>query len=75
MLFIGICSQTVEYNKEMTTRLGIPFDVLSDAKLELKNALNLPTFSIKNKIYLKRLTLIVEKIVKFFIPYTQYINT
>ena len=67
---IGICSQTVEYNKEMTTRLGIPFDVLSDAKLELKNALNLPTFSIKNKIYLKRLTLIVEKkiVKKFFYP-------
>ncbi len=67
---IGICSQTVEYNKEMTTRLGIPFDVLSDAKLELKNALNLPTFSIKNKIYLKRLTLIVEKkiVKKVFYP-------
>ena len=67
---IGICSQTVEYNKEMTTRLGIPFDVLSDAKLELRNALNLPTFSIKNKIYLKRLTLIVEKkiVKKVFYP-------
>ena len=67
---IGISSQTVEYNKEMTTRLGIPFDVLSDAKLELKNALNLPTFSIKNKIYLKRLTLIVEKkiVKKVFYP-------
>ena len=58
---IGICSQTVEYNKEMTTRLGIPFDVLSDAKLELKDSLSLPIFSIKNKIYLKRLTLIIEK--------------
>ena len=54
----------------MTTRLGIPFDVLSDAKLELKNALNLPTFTIKNKIYLKRLTLIVEKkiVKKVFYP-------
>ena len=67
---IGICSQTVEYNKEMTTRLGIPFDVLSDTKLELKKALNLPAFSIKNKIYLKRLTLIIEKkiVKKVFYP-------
>ena len=46
---IGVTSQTVEYNKEMTNRLGIPFDVLSDAKLELKDSLSLPTFSIDNK--------------------------
>ena len=67
---IGISSQTVEYNKEMTTRLGIPFDVLSDAKLELKDSLSLPTFSIDNKIYLKRLTLIIEKkiVKKVFYP-------
>ncbi len=67
---IGVTSQTVEHNKEMTKRLGIPFDVLSDAKLELKDSLNLPTFSIKNKIYLKRLTLIIEKkiVKKVFYP-------
>ena len=67
---IGISSQTVEYNKEMTNRLGVPFDVLSDAKLELKKAIGLPTFSIKNKIYLKRLTLIIEKkiVKKVFYP-------
>ena len=67
---IGVTSQTVEYNKEMTNRLGIPFDVLSDAKLELKDSLSLPTFSIDNKIYLKRLTLIIEKkiVKKIFYP-------
>ena len=67
---IGVTSQTVEYNKEMTNRLGIPFDVLSDAKLELKDSLSLPIFSIKNKIYLKRLTLIIEKkiVKKVFYP-------
>ena len=54
----------------MTNRLGIPFDVLSDAKLELKDSLSLPTFSIDNKIYLKRLTLIIEKkiVKKIFYP-------
>ena len=67
---IGVTSQTVEYNKEMTNRLGIPFDVLSDAKLELKDSLSLPYFFNKNKIYLKRLTLIIEKILlKSFLSY------
>ena len=67
---IGISTQTVDDNKEMTTRLNIPYDVVSDEKLELKNELNLPTFSIKEKIYLKRLTLIIEKkvIKKVFFP-------
>ena len=67
---IGISTQTVDYNKEMTSRLGVPYDVLSDQKLELQIALNLPIFSIKNKNYFKRLTLIVEKniIKKVFYP-------
>ena len=51
---IGITTQNVDYNKEMTNRLRIPFDVLSDEKLELKNALSLPTFLVEDKIYLKR---------------------
>ena len=67
---IGISTQSVNYNKEMTNRLSVPFDVLSDEKLELKNALNLPTFLVEDKIYLKRLTLIVEKkiVKKVFYP-------
>ena len=67
---IGISTQSVNYNKEMTNRLSVPFDVLSDEKLELKDALNLPTFLVEDKIYLKRLTLIVEKkiVKKVFYP-------
>ncbi len=67
---IGISTQSVDYNKEMTMRLGITFDVLSDENLDLKNTLRLPTFSIKDKIYLKRLTLIIEKkiVKKVFYP-------
>ena len=67
---IGITTQTVDYIKEMTERLAIPFDVLSDENLDLKKALNLPTFSIKNTVYFKRLTLIIEKkiVKKFFYP-------
>ena len=67
---IGISTQSVNYNKEMTNRLSVPFDVLSDEKLELKDALSLPTFLVEDKIYLKRLTLIVEKkiVKKVFYP-------
>jgi len=67
---IGISTQTIDDNKEMSSRLSVPYDVLSDEKLELKNLLNLPIFSINNKDYLKRLTLIIENniIKKVFYP-------
>ena len=67
---IGISTQTVDDNKEMTTRLKIPYDILSDEKLELKTALNLPMFTLHKKNYLKRMTLIIEKniIIKVFYP-------
>ena len=67
---IGISSQSVDDNKEMTSRLKVPYDVLSDEKLELSKELNIPTFSVNSKIFLKRITLIVEKkiIKKVFYP-------
>ena len=67
---IGVSTQSIEDLKEMTSRLSVPFDILSDADLKLKNLLNLPTFSIKEKIYIKRLTLVIEKnlIKKVFYP-------
>ena len=67
---IGISSQTVEDNKEMTSRLKVPYDVLSDEKLELCTELNIPTFLVDSKVFLKRITLIVEKniIKKVFYP-------
>ncbi len=67
---IGISSQSVDDNKEMTSRLKVPYDVLSDEKLELSNELNIPTFLVDSKIFLRRITLIVEKkiIKKVFYP-------
>ena len=67
---IGITTQTVDYNKEMTNRLRVPYDVLSDEKLELRNKLNLPLFSINKNIFFKRITLILEEniIRKVFYP-------
>lgn len=67
---IGVSTQSVSEIKEMTTRLNIPYDVVSDQELKLTSALNLPTFSIGGKKFIKRLTLIVEKsiIKKIFYP-------
>ena len=67
---IGISTQIVDDLKEMVTRLKIKHDVLSDSNLSLVDKLDLPTFSIKNKVFIKRLTIIVEKnfIKKVFYP-------
>ena len=45
----------------MTLRLKVPYDVLSDQQLKFSNALKLPTFSVSEKKFIKRLTLIIEK--------------
>jgi len=56
----GISTQDTEYQKEAAERLHLPFALLSDADLRLKNALNLPTMTVEQKTLLKRLTLIVD---------------
>ena len=67
---IGVSTQTTDYNKEMTNRLLIPYDVLSDPQNILLDLLKMPYFVIENKVYFKRLTLIVEKniVKKVFYP-------
>ena len=67
---IGITTQETEDIKEMTNRLLIQYDVLSDSQNILLNALKIPHFENERKIYFKRLTLIVEKnvIKKVFYP-------
>ena len=67
---IGISTQPHTEIKEMTERLGITHDFLSDADLKLTRALSLPSFQIKKQVFIKRLTLIVEntKIEKCFYP-------
>ena len=67
---IGITTQTINYIKEMTDRLVIPYDILSDSDNILLNSLKMPHFQIENQIYFKRLTLIVEKniVKKVFYP-------
>jgi len=64
---IGLSTQSVEDIKEMTVRLQIPYDVVSDQQLLFASALKLPTFSIGDKKFIRRLTLIIEKsVIKFF---------
>lgn len=55
----GLSSQSTEYQAEMAERLGLPFAVLSDPRLELARALDLPTFTAGEERLYKRLTLIV----------------
>jgi len=58
---IGLSTQSTEDLKEMTTRLHVPFDVVSDQLLSFTSGLRLPTFSINDKKFIKRLTLIVDQ--------------
>ena len=56
----GLSTQTSEYQREMSERLHLPFEVLSDAELELCGALRLPTFEAAGMRLVKRLTMIVR---------------
>ena len=67
---IGVSTQKIQDIKEMTIRLGIQYDILSDSDLICIKKLSLPTFSVNNEIFIKRMTIVVEKniIRKVFYP-------
>jgi peroxiredoxin len=56
---LALSTQDTEYQREMAARLDLPFEVLSDAELELVRALRLPTFELDGTTFVKRLTLII----------------
>ena len=66
----GLSTQTREDQHEVATRLHLPFALLSDARLELQQALRLPTFSVDGMTLLKRLTMVLDDgiITKVFYP-------
>ena len=66
----GLSTQTTAYQLALKNRLHLPFDLLSDVDLKLKQSLNLPTFKVDNLTLYKRLTLIIEEnvIKKVFYP-------
>jgi peroxiredoxin len=57
---VGISGQTPAEQREFSTRLGLPFVLLSDAGLVFAQALNLPRFQAGANSYLRRLTLICK---------------
>jgi peroxiredoxin len=56
----GISTQSPAYQREMAARLHLPFEILSDVKFKLRDAMHLPTFEAEGVHLLKRLTLIVR---------------
>jgi peroxiredoxin len=56
----GVSGQSCEHQRELATRLAVPFALLSDERFALKTALNLPTFEADGTPYLKRLTMLVR---------------
>jgi peroxiredoxin len=66
----GLSTQDTAYQQEAVERLHLPFELLSDGKLEFARALKLPTFDVDGMTLIKRITMIVNdgKIVKVFYP-------
>ena len=56
----GMSTQTTDYQREMVDRLRVPFDVLSDADVAMVEALRLPTFTFRDMILIKRLTMFLR---------------
>jgi peroxiredoxin len=66
----GLSAQDTAYQQEAASRLHLPFPILSDEKLALAKAINLPTFSAAGMTLLKRMTLVIDDavITKVFYP-------
>jgi peroxiredoxin len=56
----GLSTQNTAYQREAAGRLHLPFELLSDEKLEFAKALRLPTFEVDGMKLIKRLTLIAR---------------
>lgn len=66
----GLSGQGSAYQQAFRTRVGLPFELLSDAGLRFQQALGLPTFHAGPTRFLTRLTLVVRDglIVRTFYP-------
>ena len=63
-------AQSTEYQQEFVERMHIPFEVISDHKFELTDALRLPSFEYRSTRLIARLALVLnrKKIVHAFYP-------
>jgi peroxiredoxin len=66
----GLSTQDTAFQREAAERMHLPFAMLSDDRLELTQALNLPTFEVKGLTLHKRFTLVIRsgKIEHVFYP-------
>ncbi|MEW6769478.1 MAG: peroxiredoxin [Pseudomonadota bacterium] len=66
----GLSTQDAAYQREMAERLHVPFQILSDEKLELTRALKLPSMEVAGLTMIKRLAMIIDdaKITHVFYP-------
>src|SRR3981189_2993358 len=66
----GLSTQSNAYQAEMASRLHLPFPILSDEKLVLTRALDLPTMQVAGLTMIKRLALIIDdaRITQVFYP-------
>jgi peroxiredoxin len=66
----GLSTQNNEDQKELVKRLNLPYQILSDEKLEFSSQLKLPIFEVEDMKLIKRITLILSnnKIIKYFYP-------
>jgi peroxiredoxin len=67
---VGISAQTAAEQAEFATREHIPFPLLSDDGLRLREELGLPTFEAEGRTFYRRLTFVATegRIVKVFYP-------
>jgi peroxiredoxin len=66
----GLSTQSTADQREAVERLHLPFELLSDEKLEFARALKLPTFEVEGMMLIKRITLVTRdgRIEKVFYP-------
>lgn len=67
---VGLSAQSPEDQAEFAERVDLPFPLLSDTSLELRTALELPTFEVAQMALYRRVTLVVREgeIAKTFYP-------
>jgi peroxiredoxin len=66
----GLSTQDTAYQREAAERLHLPFPLLSDERLAVTRALELPTMQVAGLTLIKRLALVIDdaRITKVFYP-------
>ena len=66
----GLSTQDSAYQREAVERLHLPFPLLSDEKLALSRAINLPLFTVDGATLIKRMAWVIDDgtITKVFYP-------